>query len=148
MKSALPKSKVYTSPPFYIFYCFWPHIIQIWYRSKLFLRSKWNRELTVFLLLHTDESMMYRPYAYDIIMSWCPPLGVYRITCKRSCQKCASHWSQARTKQWIVPQHGGVMTSMHKFYKCVYICFHFMESLLAFMNVYLNSNDLKTYNCH
>ena len=51
------------------------------------------------------------PYAYDVIISWRPPLGVNRITRKCSCQKCASRRSQARTKQWPVPptwRHDGV----------------------------------------
>ena len=44
-----------------------------------------------------------RPSAYDVIISWRPPLGVNRFTRKRSCQICASRRSQARTKQWLVP---------------------------------------------
>ena len=52
---------------------------------------------------NANLSNLYRPYAYDVIISWRPPLGVNRSTRKRSCQKCASRRSQARTKQWLVP---------------------------------------------
>ena len=41
------------------------------------------------------ENPCYRPYAYDVIISWRPRLGVNRITSKSSCQICASHtWSR------------------------------------------------------
>ena len=52
-----------------------------------------------------------RPYAYDIIISWRPLLGINRITRKCSCQKCASRRSQGRIKQWLVPptwRHDGI----------------------------------------
>ena len=57
-----------------------------------------------------------RPYAYDVIKSWRPPLGVNMITRKCSCQKCARSRSQVCTKHGLYPQHGNVMTSMHKVY--------------------------------
>ena len=39
----LCKSKVYSSPLFFIFYCFLPHISGIFCKSKSFLQSQWIR---------------------------------------------------------------------------------------------------------
>ena len=63
-----------------------------------------------------DRKVWYRPYAYDVIISLRPHLGDIGLCINAVVRKVPAADHKGVQCIGFCPQHGGMMTSMHKVY--------------------------------